>query len=400
MSPLAPIALADRGITGEKIPGRLKSGDLIIGENLGFSTGNLVEKEGGSKKVNHTPLAGRPEILAGSDWWPDAATQREIVATSDGKLYKDNMTGAFATLLATGLGTGRVTRMIEGGGESVGVARKLFMPNGFDPVQVLSGDAATTHNLATPPADWSGTNQPTMLVNFRGVLVGAGNANFPHQLYASTGANHEDFTGTGSWVLPVYPGSGQRIVAGIVAFGRIWIWKYPTGIVFVEDLASAVSGWFAKQVSSQYGAAPTPHAIAQIDESVVAFVSNTGSIVLMQETAGSLTGVEFADLTKVLNLRDIVRDQFNLTRLNRIQVDWYDNRKQLHVLYAAANSVVENRRLVIDFNEERTRVSISTKDVSESLWFGLDASRIPRPRAGDNKGIVWKLDQAERTVDA
>jgi len=202
----------------------------------------------------------------------------------------------------------------------------------------------------------------------------------------------------GSWVLPVCPGSGQRIVAGLVAFGRIWIWKYPGNIFFVEDSAAAVSGWFAKQVSSQYGAAPTPHAVAQIDESVVAFVSNTGSIVLMQESAGSLTGVEFADLTKVLNLRDIVRGEFNLSRLDRVQARWYDDRKQLYVLYAASGSSVENRRLVIDFNQERTRVSLSTKDVSESLWFGLDANRIPRPRAGDASGFIWKLDQTARVV--
>lgn len=398
MSNLAEIPLADRGLTGEKRPGRLKTGDLIVARNANFSTGNMVEKEGGSLKVNKSSLAGRPQIMAGTDWWPDAVTQREVIVLSDGRMLKDNMSGAFGIELKSGLGNERVSYFVEGGQVSAAAPRKLFMLNGVDPVQVLDADALATHDLTTPPSDWAGQNQPSCMVNFRGVLVGAGNPNFPHQLYASIGSNHEDFTGVGSWVLPVYPGLGQRIVALRVAFGKLWVWKYPTNIFVVEDSAAAVSGWFAKQVSSQYGAAPTPHAIAQIDESVVAFASNTGSIVLMQESSGTLTGVEFADLTKVLNLREIIRNEFNPARFNRIQLGWYDDRKQLWVLYAGRSSSREDRRMVIDFNQERTRISISQKDVSESLWFGLDADRIPRPRAGDDAGFVWKLDQDRRTV--
>jgi len=348
--------------------------------------------------VNGTALSGAPTIMAGTDWWPSATVQREVVATSDGKLYKDDMTGAFATTLKSGLGTSKVTQFVEGGGEAAGSAAKLFIPNGFNVVQVLAGDGATTADLTTPPADWAANNQPSFMFLFRNVMVGGGNLNFPHQLYASLGSNHEDYTAVGTWTLSVYPGKGQRLVAGLVAFGRAWVWKFPKGIWYIEDSASAVSGWYVKEVSSQYGAAPTPHAAVQIDESVVAFVNNTGSIVLMQESAGSLTGVTFTDLTKVLNLRQIVRDQFNLARLDRVQTQWDDDKKQLHVIYAAAGTTVENRRLVIDFNQERTRVEVTQKDVNEAIWLTQDSSKIPRLRSGDNAGFVWKLNQDARTV--
>lgn len=396
---IAPIMLAQRGLTGSKNPAILKTGDLVLASNLNFSEGNLVEKEGGSTKVNTTALDSGAKIISGHDWWPTGTTQRRVVALGTGKLLKDDMTGAFGTTLKTGLGTDKLTQFVDGGGEAAGAASHLFIPNGFDVVQVLDDDGATTHNLTTPPADWTGNNQPSFMFIFRGVLIGGGNANFPNQLYASTGGNHEDFVAAGSFVLSVYPRAGVRIVAGLTAFGRAFLWKFPRGIFWVDDSAAAVSGWFVKEASAQYGAAPTPHAVAQIDEAVVAFLSNTGNVVLMQESSGSLTGVAFTDLTKVLNLRQIVRDNFNLAHLSRAQVRWYDERKQLHVTFAAQGSTALNRRLVIDFNEEHTRVEITEKDIAEALWLERDANQIPRPIGGDNAGFVRKLDQVVRTID-
>lgn len=397
--PMAPVLLSQRGMTGERDPYRLKTGDLITASNVNYGVGNLAEKDGGSSKINSVAITGSPTVLTGHDWWPNPSTQRRVIATSDGKLLKDDMTGAYATTLKSGLTTNRITHMVDAGAESAGRNRKLFMPNGADPVQVLSGDGATTANLLTPPADWALTNQPTFMFPFRGVLVGGGNANDTHRIYASLASDHEDFTAVGTWTLSLYPGEGQKLVAGMTAFGRAFLWKYPVGVYTVNDSASAVSGWFAQPVSRQYGAAPTPHAVVQIDEAVVAFVSNTGNVVMMQESAGTLTGVGFTDLTRVLNLRTVLRENFNLARLDKTQARWYDERKQLHILYAGLGSVIEDRRLVIDFNEERTRTSIVEKDTNTCLWMELDSDLIPRPRSGDNAGFTWKLDQDSRNRD-
>lgn len=394
---LAPILLARRGLTGERDPSRLVTGDLIVARNVGYSTGNLVEKEGGSAKINATALSGAPAVMAGFDWWPTPSIQRRIIATADGRLYRDDMSGAYATRLKGGLGTDRITHFVEGGAESAGRSKKLFAFNGNDPVQVLSADGLTTTAIATPPSDWTGINQPAFAFPFRNVMVAGGNANFLSQLYGSLSTDHEDYNSAGTWTLPVYPGQGQRLVAGMQAFGRAWVWKFPRGVYWIDDAAATISGWFMKEASLQYGAAPTPHAVVQIDDAIVAFVSNTGSIVLMQESSGSLTGATFTDLTKALNLRQLVRDNFNLARLDRVQARWYDERKQLHVVYAGLGAMREDRRLVVDFNEERTRVEISTKDVNPALWLEQD-QQIPRLRAGDDAGHTWRLDQLNRHV--
>jgi len=371
---------------------------LILAQNADFTNGNLIQKEGGSAKVNAVALSGAPAIMTGLDWFPTPGVQRRVIYTADGKLYKDDMSGAFGTTLKSGLGANRITHMVEGGSESAGAARKLFVLTGANPVQVLAADGIVTADITTPPVDWTGGNQPSFMFPFRGVMIAGGNANNPHQVYASLADNHENFLDAGTFTLLIYPGEGHRMVAGLTAFGKAFVWKFPTGIYYINDSAAAVTGWFAQPASRQYGAAPTPHSVAQMDEAIVAFVSNTGSIILMQESSGTLTGVASTDLTKTLNLRDVIRQNFNLGRLDRLHLRWYDEKKQLHMTQSRLGTTEQGARLVIDFNAERARAEITTKDVNEALWLELDAERIPRLVSGDNAGFVWRLDQQDRNV--
>lgn len=394
------IPLSIRGLTGERDPGFVQTGDLKNAENLDFTSAGIVQKEGGSVKINSTVLTDEPEVMAGFDWWPAASVQRRVIATSDGKLYKDAMAGTFATELKSGLAADRITYMAEGGAESQGRNKKLFICNGANPVQVLSGDGATTSDLANPPADWSGSNQPTFIFPHRTYMIGGGNTNDPHRIYASLTTDHEDFLGAGVWNLSVFPGEGLNLVAGLSTLGKAFLWKYPLGIYVVTDADASPANWFVQPLARDIGIANTPHALCPIDNGRIAFVTATGHIVLMEETGGSLTGVQFTDLTKSLNLTHFLREHFNPARLHRTQLRWYDDKHQLHALFASATSNVEDRRLVIDFSSERPRMSVSTKDINESMWMEQDSDKIPRPIIGDNAGFVRKLDQISRTIDS
>ena len=400
---LIPIFLSSRGLSGEKDPTRIRTGDLLVAENVDFGPTGLLQKDGGASKLNTAAVSGTPRIIAGMDYWPGATSQRRLIACADGTLYKDDqapaVTPAFATQLKTGLATDRRVQILDGGQEGVGSASKAFFFNGADPVQVLSGDGATTAALATPPTDWTGANHPRFGFLFRGNLLAGGNDNRPHVLYASLVTNQEDFTAVGTYQLYVYPGESQRLVAGVTALGRGWVWKYPTGVYWINDAASAVTGWYVQPASREYGAIDSPHCVQQVDDTTVAFLSHTGRLILMQESSGTLSGVTFVDLTKALALQQLMRDTTNLSRLPWSQLRWYADKKQLHVTYAGAGATIQNRRMVIDFNGERTRAEMSAKETCESLWMEDDADRIPRPVAGDNVGYVRFLDQAARTVD-
>ena len=400
--PIVSIPLTARGLAGSGDPSRLATGDLIRAENVEFGATGLVQKEPGAAKRNATALSGL--VLAGIDWYPTDSTHRTVVATADGKLLKDDLTGAFATTLATGLQAARVTSFAEGGAESAGRSRKLFSSNGFDAPRVLAADGAAAAALTTPPADWSGANQPAWMAPFDLYMTGGGNGNDPNRVYVSTTADHENFTGAGSGTLSVYPGSGRKLVAAIAAFGRFWLFKYPRGVFWISDATAGVANWRSKPTSFDGGAAPTAHAVTLIGDpergdSAVAFVANNGDIVLMQETAGTEEGVAFTNLTKTLGLRDVIRQNFHLARLDRTQIRWDDELKHLHVLFAGLGSVVEDRRLVLDFNAERIRAEISTKQVNTAIWMEQNRDGVWRPMIGDDAGFVWELDQVDRNVD-
>ena len=395
---IASISLASRGITGERDPSRIKTGDLTFAENCDFTDGNLLQKAGGSSKINASALSGAPSILCGTEWVPAAGVTRRVVATSDGKLYKDDMSGTFSTTLKTGLSAPTTIQFVDGGSEEAGNNKKLFVFTGNNVVQVLSGDGVTTSNISAPPAEWTGSNQPTFGFPFRNALVGGGVANDPHRIYLSSVTNHEDMVGGVATSILVYPGDSHKLVAGLSSMSRAFLWKYPFGIYWINDVNDNRDTWYVQPATLQFGAAATPHAVAQVDKGTVAFLSSVGDIVLMQETSGSLSGVEFINLVKALNLRTFMRDNFNLSRLSRAQVKWYEEKKELHILLAALGASSENRRLVIDFNEERTRVFTVSKDINESMWFERDSSDIFRPVIGDNAGFAWNIDKVDRAV--
>lgn len=402
---LATILLSSQGITGWVDPTKITTGDLMEAKNVDFSYGHMVQKEGGTLKVNAVALSGSPTVLAGFDYWPTSTIQRRVIATGDGKLYKDDMTGTFGTTLKSGLGGAdpatKKYHLVEGGAETQGRNKKLFIANGFDPVQILSGDGATTSDIgANKPSDWTGNNQPSFLFRFRTTMAGGGNLNDPHRVYISSSGDHEDFSGgAGGTSLSVFPGEGQKLVAGLSGLGRAYLWKYPSGIYYVQDDTNVSGDWFIRRITGQYGAADTPHSVVQIDQSTIAFLSSAGDVILMQESAGSLTGVEFVNLTKQLNLRTFIKNTFDLSRLKNSQIRWYADKLQLHVIMSALGSGLENRRLIIDFNTDKPKVHMSDKDLNSSLWMELDSDRIERPIIGDNAGFVRKIDQTSRSKE-
>lgn len=405
--PIAPLLLSGRGLTSEREPTRLRTGDLLIANNLDFTVPGIAQKEPGSAKSNSTALAGAPSVFGGAEFWATETAQRRVIATSDGKLFKDDLTGAFATTLKSGLDTSRVmTFFAQGGLESTGRPRLLFIMNEYDKVQVLSADGVTTSDLATPPTDWNAAAKgPSfmfrMMTSAGEMMVGGGSPTNTDYLYGSKATDHTDWTGIVIG-FNVYPGLGRKLVAGLQAFSAAFLWKYPRGIFKINESAAAVTGWFALPIHYTVGAAPTPYAVTQVQDGPVAFIGANGHLFLMEETSGTLSGVNIIDLTdrNNLNLADAIATQFNKGRLDRAGLHWYADGKQLWARYAALGASAETRALVIDFNDStRLRAEITTKDTRESMWFEQDSDGIARPVFGDNAGFVWKGNTTARTVD-
>lgn len=390
-----PIVLGRGGLNADKNFDEIPITDLIQAQNITLDQG-MIEKEGGTSKLNTTAISGAPKVTALIDWWPTETTQRIVVATADGKLFKDSGDD-FGTSLKTGLGTNKVSVLVAAGAEASGNNRKLFHFNGNDVVQVLSADGVATTDLTTPPTDWSGGNQPRSGTIHKNRLWGWGNANDPHRVYYSLAADHEDFTTSDAGSISVYPGEGQYIIAGISFRGYLWLFKYPRGIYFIDTTSNTLSEWTVVKLTGAIGM-KSPKALTEAENDVV-FMDSAGrmhSLVTVQP----LGDARSSDLTSELNLLPWVLDKVKTSSLEDGNAVHYSEKKEVHFGITKKGSTSPNARIILDFNSPqriKARWSDQVKVTALAMW--RDSNNIERPIAGDNAGFVRELDRPARTVD-
>jgi hypothetical protein len=383
------------GLTGSKNLGTIRPSQLLQATNVTYEQGT-IQKEPGATAYNGTAITGSPSIIGGWDWWPTNGVQRMVVMGSDGKLYKDDGAGTFGTTLKSGLTVTNVAPVfVEGGKEAAAGNRKLFTFTGVNAVQVLSADGATTTDLATPPADWSGTNQPVAGLIHEYRLMGFGNLNDPHRLYWSTPTNHEDFTGTDSGTLAIYPGEGERLICGMSFKWGVVLWKYPKGIYIVDTSDPNIDNWRVFKINDKIGMA-SPLAAGIVDDDIL-FMDSTSNLQFISavQAYGDMAN---RNLSAVSDIATLVRDSINFGQLGNVRFVYYGAKREAHFAVAGTGSNANNARLVVDFNRpDLPRFRWSDRDRPQSIWLRKDSNNVPRLVHGDDTGKVWLMDQSNRT---
>lgn len=395
---IAELPIGHDGFNGTRNLARVAPSQIIQALNISYDRGT-VSKEGGSAKYNASALSGTPSVLGGYDWHPVSGTQRSVIVTSAGDILKDSGAGTYPVTLASGLTvSSSVPTFVTGGKEVAANNRKLFIFTGQNAVQVLSADGATTAALATPPADWTGANQPTVgcIHEFR--LWGAGNANDPHRVYYSITTSHEDFTAAGSGSLSIYPGEGDKIV-GLVPFGTgIIVFKFPHGIYYIDTSNATVANWRINRITGGVGCCGV-RGFVQIDRDVM-FMDAVGDLHLVSATD------QFGDFlsSTVPNIHesfsDFVDENVNKAQLSKAQAIYYEAKREVHFAVAQTGSSVNNIRLVVDMSrDDLARPRYADKDTCVSMWLKRDSDGVSHPASGDNAGFVWDLDQETKSKD-
>lgn len=394
---IAEIPVGLEGLNGSNNPAILRPTHLTTADNISYEAG-VIKKEGGATKYNSVAVDGTTNIIGGWDWWPDATTQRQIVVTDNGKIFKDDGAGSFSTTLKSGLGTSdtnKVPVFVDAGKEVAANTRKLFIFTGENQVQVLSGNGATTSDLATPPTDWSASNFPTFGVVHNGKLWGGGNPNDPHRLYYSVSTNHEDFTGAGSGSISVYPGVGRKLVGAVSFKGLLIVWKYPKGVYIIDTSDPTAANWTVEKVSDAVGAVG-PGVIVPIENDIL-FMSPDGQIhrlsaVVSQGSFGSV------NLSTEPHMDDFALNNFSFSTLQRSKGIFYPLRQEAQFAIPGMSSSVLNVRIVLDFSiPGQVRFRTASRDVCEAIWMRQDSNGILRPMAGDDNSFVWNLDQTTKS---
>lgn len=387
---VAIIRFGVRGQSGSRNQSNISHEHLINTENIDMSAG-IIRKDGGASLYTSQDVGNSIDILGGVDYAVDNSTQRLVIALSSGDVRMDAGTGKFPTVLAAGRNANNRTFFTEGGNESQGRSKKLFVCNGINTVMVVTGDATATRDLSQPPADWTGSTQPRKLVQHRGRMWGWLN----DRIYYSDAGNHEIFHPTtgDAGSLSVWPGTGGIILDGISYKSRFFILKQRF-IGWLDDSSTTKSNWIVEKLTDSLGIAGTDCADL-IDDDVV-FLSPEGGLHLLSavETFGDIKN---SDLAVPDEMNQWIRDNVNFAQISKSTVKYYPAKKQIHVCVPTSNSTVPDKRLIVDMNGSVPRFHVSDRDTIISMWMYRDTGGVKRPMIGDNDGHVYRLDQSGRT---
>lgn len=396
---IAAISLGKAGLWTDSPQTNIPAGFLTLANNLQFSDDKL-EKEAGSRRWNSTAFSAGVKIF--SDFWINSTTQRVISLLKDGTLIK--MPNYYTQIPITPTGSAPAilsalnnVSMVRGGNEVAGNNRKLFIYNGFDPVQVISGDGVTRTNIAAPASDWTGTNQPFGAVIHRNSVFAFGNSNDAHRVYKSAATNHEDFTTT-PVSYSVYPGESEKLICLYVFRTRLYAFKYPRGVYQLDDSDSNPANWFFTKLTDDIGGASPQSATTVLDDMILA--NNYGSLTSLKAalTFGDVYSADIFHQNRVYNFaeneirQDVFNDRFAL---------FYPSKKTLFVSFQSSSNFKNDRICRLDFKgypQQQPKISWTTKDQPNCLGLIKDNLLVERPFYGADDGYLYQMDIADRWV--
>ena len=383
--------------------------DMKRAINVTFE-GNKASKAPGAIRYNQTSL-GSP-ISEAIDWWPDDVTQRLIAVTSDGLVHRminsvsqDIVTNTLDTTQKN-LQITKQCMIVQGGAEEALSNRKLFIFTGNNPIQVISGDATTRYNISLAALDWlkkdqitPSTNQPSAGLIHNNRLWCWGNINNPHTLYASNPDNHEDFqTLDVATFWQVFPGEQQGILACYVFKNRMFIFKYPYGIYYLDDSNADITTWAIRKYMDNFGAA-SAHSGATILNDM--YFANSFGTITSASAVQYYGGFDMADLLVNTRTANYVRDNISPQgQIARYMIS-YEAKKQLLVSYRSASSTYNDSVLYVDFAspQQTPKVAWWTHYQPNCMFLQKDINNVPRPCYGANDGFIYLMDQKNRSIN-
>lgn len=377
--------------------------DLKRANNITYE-GNKVSKAPGAIRFNSTALSS--SVVEAIDWWPSSILQRLIAITSDGQVWRliDKFTQSTVQnttdTTQANLLINQQAMIVQGGAEVSGNNRKLFIFTGNNVVQVISGDATTRYNMSLPALDWTKRNQPTAGLIYNNSLWAWGNQNNAHTLYASNPGNHEDFqTNSLASVWPVYPGEGQGILACYVFKGRLFIFKYPDGLYYLDDSAGPTfSSWVIRKYMDNFGAASAHSGITVLNDM---FVANSFGTITSANAVQYYGGFDMADVLvnsrNSLFVREYMSPMGNTARYGI----YYEQKKQAFFSYRSTSSTYNDQILYIDFAgpQQQQKMAWWNHLQPNCLFLRKDVNLVQRPWYGASDGYLYQMDQVNRDVN-
>lgn len=372
-----------------------------------------------SDSVAQFVLAGRETTNADSKLFWFNGTDFPQYLTADGSSterigYRASLTDAFDTTNADATLTINHTAHGLSNGDTVSLVGFTNPLNGQNPnvsnatVTVIganqfSVEAAGNFNATSTgvggsgkyyahPVDWTGATQPGggVVINDR-LFVFMG-----QNIYASDPSNHSNFeVGSNVDSAVVYSGLGSEIRAIAFFQNRLVVFKYPFGIIQIDD------PFGADQVSL---VAPVQLGIAGKN----AFCYSTDGDLIFQSNFGSIHSLsavfQFGDirassLTETAFLDRELKANIDMAKLNKACMSFDPYNKVAYAGFTKKSSTHNDLAVKIDISQGRPRISYTQKGTYVSMWVQKDSNTEERIVAGSSDGFIRNMNAEQRQAD-
>lgn len=289
-------------------------------------------------------------------------------------------------------------------------------PNQVGDVRMSSSNSTkSVHLLSRPPKDWV-SGAPVSAFMAEGRLIGFGSSSAAHQLYISSGEDHEDFTAV-TRVMPVYPGEGERLVSGLFWHRSGWLFKQPVGVYALDTSSLSTDEWRPIRHTDSVGIAgplaytiiegPTEGPAAdQVPFDDVVFISLDGSWHRLTKVGANQEGDAMVSSVSELTYGQYIRANVDLAHLWYAQMIYFGDIQEIQAAVRLRSTpegeILSNHRIKANLrrlSDAGIRFHHSTFPSCEALTMMRRPDGSRRPFAGAYGQIRELHDTDTHTID-
>jgi hypothetical protein len=368
---------------------------LLRAENIVHEVSGQTRKMGGAAKINGTAIAGGPDITGMVDYWKQGilgtSSQKFVVMTSDGRIYKEDMDGIYDDITGTVVTTDAIPVWCVARDTVIIATDKNNTLQKWDQVT-----AVTTTLGGSPPA-----GRGAVYHNGR-IWVWSPNSD-PCGIYYGSSTSIEDYTGLDTGRIGIDENDGDRIIGAVSHSindqSVLFIFKGPNIGSITWLLGTAPTGADGYRRGGTIRGIPlqSPNSLVKVGNDI-ALMSNRG-IHLLSRVLDVGNDPE-ADLTRYL--RTFFREGITRNALNKV---WGVNDISHSTAYWNIQSTAATEPdLVLGMCylrvQDRGWLPLTWNRPAISLASRINpTTHIPEIVSGNTDGFVRRQDIAARNID-
>lgn len=360
--------------------------------NLDLSKGGRG-KRGGTAHVNSTTISGSPKVIGLHDFTLVNGNQFLVMATNDGKLWKN-----FTTTIKTGLTADSITSMEV-------FSDKVYFSNGANIPQSWDGSAGSTSDLTNVPTDWTGANYPKQIIKH-----GKGNSerlwalgcpSTPHTIYASDNGT-DDFSDANVTTFNIETGDGIGIVGGVEFGDRIIVFSKKRAYV-IDDTSSTASEWGYSTAQWEGGVAN--HRLIIKTPTDIVCMTDDGDIYSIG-AAESYGDYKAGSIAKPSHIDRWIREHVNLSLIDQFHAV-YDPQLRAIKFFMIRNGQSSIDMALVYYIDRGPQEGWMVHDnQNDASGYAASCSTVYKVSSGDFRiytggynGFVWTLEEATKSDD-